>query len=251
MRMPNLSARDRRAVVMGAMLLAPAVAWSQGVMPYLRAVRQAQGELRRERGLLERELRVLAGSGRYPAEFGAGAERLLAEVPRLIGGGDDGAASAALAGYVRGVAQAARVQLSRVEPASSGDAGGGVTSLPLEVSGEGDIEGVMTLLHLLETGPKLVHVTGMTLETGEPAASAAGLSPPDPSQSSFLSGVMPTPVAVPETIGFRLRITGFTLAEGTELPAGEDPAQDEDAALSEDAADTDSILPEETPGGEG
>ena len=193
---------------------------------------------------------MLAGSGRYPAEFGAGADRLLAEVPRLIGGGDDGAASAALAGYVRGVAQAARVQLSRVEPASSGDAGGGVTSLPLEVSGEGDIEGVMTLLHLLETGPKLVHVTGMTLETGEPPASAAGASPPDPSQSSFLSGVMPL-AAVPETIGFRLRITGFTLAEGTELPADEDPAASVEATLSEDAAETDSIIAEETLGGEG
>jgi hypothetical protein len=245
MRMPNLSARDRRAVVMGAMLLVPAVAWSQGVMPYLRALREAQGELRRERALLERELQVLAGSGRYPAEFGAGADRLLAEVPRLVGGGDDGAASAALAGYVRGVAQAARVQLSRVEPASSGDAGGGVTSLPLEVSGEGDIEGVTTLLHLLETGPKLVHVTGMTLETGEPAASAAGASPPDPSQSNFLSGVMPPAAAVPETIGFRLRITGFTLAEGTELPAGDDPAP------GEDVADTESLEVQETREGEG
>jgi len=241
--MPNLSPRDRRAVVIGALLLVPAMAWSQGVLPYLRAVREAQGELRREGGLLQRELQVLAGASRYPAEFGAGADRLLAEVPRLIGGGDDGAASAALAGYVRGVAQAARVQLSRVEPASSADAGAGVTSLPLEVSGEGDIEGIMTLLHLLETGPKLVHVTGMTLETGEPPTSASS-SAPDPSQANFLSGVMSAP-AVPETIGFRLRITGFTLAEGTELPVGDDPA------TSEDASDTDSIDVEETLGGEG
>ena len=245
MRMPNLSARDRRAVAMGAMLLVPAVAWSQGVMPYLRAVREAQGELRRERGLLERELQVLAGAGRYPAEFGAGADRLLAEVPRLIGGGDDGAASAALAGYVRGVAQAARVQLSRVEPASSADAGGGVTSLPLEVSGEGDIEGIMTLLHLLETGPKLVHVTGMTLETGEPPASAAGVSAPDPSQANFLSGAMPAPAAVPETIGFRLRVTGFTLAEGTELPGVEEAPAEDESAEAEASTDEESI------GGEG
>lgn len=246
MRLPNLSPRDRRAMILGALLVVPATAWSQGVLPYLRAVRDAQAELRQERGLLERELQVLAGSARYPTEFSAGADRLLAEVPRLIGGGDDGAASAALAGYVRGVAQAARVQLSRVEPASSADAGGGVTSLPLEVSGEGDIEGIMTLLHLLETGPKLVHVTGMTLETGEaPSTAAAGASPPDPSQSSFLSGVMPPPAAVPETIGFRLRITGFTLAEGTDLPAAEEPA------ASEDAADADSTMVEETIGGEG
>ncbi len=246
MRIPNLSPRDRRAMILGALLVVPATAWSQGVLPYLRAVRDAQAELRQERGLLERELQVLAGSARYPTEFSAGADRLLAEVPRLIGGGDDGAASAALAGYVRGVAQAARVQLSRVEPASSADAGGGVTSLPLEVSGEGDIEGIMTLLHLLETGPKLVHVTGMTLETGEaPAASAA--APPDPSQSSFLSGVTSPPAAVPETIGFRLRITGFTLAEGTDLPVSEDPAADENPA----GADASVEMEEESIGGEG
>jgi hypothetical protein len=246
MRLPNLSPRDRRAMILGALLVVPATAWSQGVLPYLRAVRDAQAELRQERGLLERELQVLAGSSRYPTEFSAGADRLLAEVPRLIGGGDDGAASAALAGYVRGVAQAARVQLSRVEPASSADAGGGVTSLPLEVSGEGDIEGIMTLLHLLETGPKLVHVTGMTLETGEEPAASAGASPPDPSQSNFLSGVMPPPAAVPETIGFRLRITGFTLAEGTDLPAAEEQPAADEAAGSDEFTEV-----EETIGGEG
>ncbi|HEY0020612.1 MAG TPA: GspMb/PilO family protein [Longimicrobium sp.] len=244
MRMPNLSARDRRAVVMGALLVLPATAWSQGVLPYLRAVRDAQADLRQERGLLTRELQVLAGSSRYPAEFGAGADWLLAEVPRLVGGGDDGAASAALAGYVRGVAQAARVQLSRVEPSSSADAGGGVTSLPLEVSGEGDIEGIMTLLHLLETGPKLVHVTGMTLDAGEPSTAP----PVDPAQASFLSGAMPAHAAVPETIGFRLRITGFTLAEGTDLPTvAEEPAVDEEASASPDST----VTEEESIGGEG
>lgn len=216
MRLPILSARDRRAVLIGGLLLVPAMAWSQGVLPYLRAVRDARAELRSERGLLQRELQVLAGAGRYPAEFGAGADRLLAEVPRLIGGNDDGAASAALAGYVRGVAQAARVHLTRVEPASSGDAGAGITSLPLEVSGEADLEGVMTMLHLLETGPRLVHVTGMTLETGETPASAA------PAPTDYMTGVpAAAPAAVPETIGFRLRITGFTLAEGTDVTGDE------------------------------
>lgn len=215
MRIPTLSPRDRRAVLLGALLVVPATAWSQGVLPYIRAVREARAELRSERGLLQRELQVLAGANRYPAEFSAGADRLLAEVPRLIGGDDDGAASAALAGYVRGVAQAARVQLTRVEPASSADAGAGITALPLEVSGEGDLEGVMTMLHLLETGPKLVHVTGMTLETSETPASAA--------PTDYMTGVATpaAPAAVPETIGFRLRITGFTLAEGTEVTGDE------------------------------
>lgn len=214
MRLPTLSPRDRRAVVIGALLVLPATAWSQGVLPYLRAVREARAELRTERGLLQRELQVLAGAGRYPTEFSAGADRLLAQVPRLMGGGDDGAASAALAGYVRGVAQAARVHLSRVEPASSADAGAGVTALPLEVSGEGDLEGVMTLLHLLESGPRLVHVTGMTLETGGPPmapGSAATMAVPGAE----------APPAAPETIGFRVRITGFTLAEGTEVTGDE------------------------------
>lgn len=214
MRIPTLSPRDRRAALIGALLILPATAWTQGVMPYLRAVHDARAELRSERELLDRELQVLAGAGRYPAEFSAGADRLLAEVPRLMGGGDDGAASAALAGYLRGVAQAARVHLTRVEPASSADAGAGITALPLEVSGEGDLEGVMTMLHLLENGPRLVHVTGMTLETGEVPASAAPVQ-------DMMGGTAAPPAAVPETIGFRLRVTGFTLAEGTEVTGGE------------------------------
>jgi hypothetical protein len=82
----------------------------------------------------------------------------------------------------------------------------------------------------------------MTLETGEPSTAPAV----DPAQASFLSGAMPAQAAVPETIGFRLRITGFTLAEGTDLPVAAEQGVGEDASASPDSA-----VAEETLGGQG
>jgi hypothetical protein len=211
MRIPALSPRDRRAVVAGLLLVAPALAWSRGALPWLRAVGDAREALAAERALLDRELRLLAGAERYPAAFQVGAERLLAEAPRLVGGADDGAASAALSGYVRTAAQEARVHLTRVEPAPSTDAGAGITALPLEVRGESDLEGILTLLHLLETGPKLVHVTALALEAPERRAAAA----PDP-YGAFYAPVAPAA----EAIALRLRVTGFTLSDRAAAAGG-------------------------------
>ena len=81
-----------------------------------------------------------------------------------MAGDDEGAAAAALAGYLRRTAQAAGANLTRVEPAAAAEAGSGVRALPVAVTGESDLEGLLTFLQLLESGPKLVHVRDLRLE---------------------------------------------------------------------------------------
>jgi hypothetical protein len=197
---PRLNARDRRAVVIGAMILAPGLAWAFGVRPYLDAVSETGDRVKTERALLERELALVASARRHPEEFRAGAERLLSEAPRLIGGGDDGAAAAALAGYLRRLAGMGGASLRSVEPATTRDAGAGLTALPVVVSGEADLQEVLTFLRLLETGPKLVQVRELRLEAMSREASA----PP---------------------ISFRFVATGFTLAADTLRTDGAGAAQ--------------------------
>lgn len=204
MKLPPPGSRDRRALIVGACVLLPALLWVLVAGPYLDALADARDQLAVERGALRRETQLLKSGSRYPASFDSGAARLLRAAPRLVGGGDTRAATATLAGYVRRLSNLGGANLTRVEPGAAFDAGGGVRGLPVGVAGEGDLEGLMTLLLLLETGPKLVHVRDLHLE----AANA-----PTPMGAAYMA----TPVyaqgsAAPEVISFRFTATAFTLA---------------------------------------
>jgi hypothetical protein len=205
MKRPNLSRRDRRAVTVGAALLGPALFWTLAVSPYLDALGEASERLAGERSLLRREQELVASAREYPGAFDAGAERLLKAAPRLMGGENDGAASAAVAGYVRRLSGIASAHLTRVEPGPSRAGGGGITALPVEITGESDLEGLLSLLQMLETGPKLVDVEDLRLE----ASDAPGVGGAAYATTPFFT---PTGGAQPEVINFRFTVTGFTLA---------------------------------------
>lgn len=230
MRMPALGPRDRRAVLIGAAVLAPAFAWTFAVAPYLAAVADAGDRLALERRLLRGELELLASASAYPEAFDAGAERLLAAAPRLMAGDDEGAAAAALAGYVRRLAQVGTANLTRVEPAAAYDAGGGVRALPVGVTGETDLEGLLTFLQLLESGPKLVHVQELRLEAA--AAPSAGGEAYSAAPAFYAPAAAP-----PEVITFRFTAVAFTLAVPPDSAAVEVdvPADDPGAVELRDA----------------
>lgn len=214
MRHVALTPRDRRAVAWGGAILVPALAWTLGVAPYLRALDEAARRLEQDRATLRKEMEVLAGTADYRRAFDEGARKLLAAAPRLMGGDDDGAASAAVAGYLRGVARMGGAHVTRVEPGPSRDAGGGITALPVGVSGESDLEGLLTFLQMLEAGPKLVDVAELRIETSAaPAGTAYG------GQAFYTPAG--TAAAQPEVITFRFTATGFTLAQpATRAEAG-------------------------------
>ena len=225
MRMPALGPRDRRAILIGAAVLVPAFAWTFAAAPYLAAVADARDRLALERRLLRGELELLASASAYPQAFDAGAERLLAAAPRLMAGDDEGAAAAALAGYVRRLAQMGTANLTRVEPAASYDAGGGVRALPVGVTGETDLEGLLTFLQVLESGPKLVDVQELRLEAS--SGSSAGGTPYGGAPAFYTPAAAP-----PEVITFRFTAVAFTLAAPADSAAGEvDPPADDAGAV--------------------
>ncbi len=225
MKRPNLAPRDRRAIAWGGTILVPALAWTLVASPYLSALGEAKATLEQDRALLRREMELLAESAGYRRAFDDGAEKLLAAAPRLMGGDDDGAAGAAVAGYLRRLARMGGVHVTRLEPGPSRDAGGGVTALPVGVSGESDLEGLLTLLQMLEAGPKLVDVDELRIEaSGNVAASAAP-------GTAYGGQPFYTPVGVPaeqpEVITFRFTATGFTLAQSGEKGGAEADADSE------------------------
>jgi hypothetical protein len=226
---PALSPRDRKAITWGAAVLVPALAWTLVVSPYFAALGEARETLEQDRDLLRREMELLAEAADYRRAFDDGAEKLLAAAPRLMGGDDDGAASAAVAGYLRRLARMGGAHVTRVEPGPSRDAGGGVTALPVGVSGESDLEGLLTFLQMLEAGPKLVDVSELRIESsGTVGGAIMGANPTYGGQPFYTpSG---SPAAQPEVITFRFTATGFTLAQPAKKAGEETDADDPEAA---------------------
>ena len=214
----RLSPRDRRALRVGSALMAAALVWTLAVSPYLRASRDAATRLDERSGLLTRELRLVADAARLPAVAREGERRLTALTPRLLGGESAASASAALAAYVRDGARAGPLLLGEVKPLPVEPSGAGVNAVSLRVSGEGDLEGLLTLLRALESGTKLVHVDQLEIDAGPSAAHPGAKGP--------------------EVLTFQLTVKGFTLAPDTpRSPAREPRAPGGDAPVDTRTAD--------------
>jgi hypothetical protein len=139
------------------------------------ALTSAREQLQVQRGLLSRELELIAAAGRYPAELTRAEHALRTVAPRLFTGPDDVSATAALAYYVTDQARKARVVVQQVETHNAEPVTDGVTRLDMTMRAEGDVEGIVTLLRRLETGPKLVRVEQITVEQG--GSQPLGVSP--------------------------------------------------------------------------
>jgi type II secretory pathway component PulM len=211
MRSVSLAPRDRKAVLLGAAVLLPALLWTLALAPYLDALHARRAHLADERRLLARELELLAQAKGFPRAFDQGARRILAVAPRLTGGDDDAAAGAAVASYVRRLAQLGGANVTRVDPAPVRDAGGGITALPVAVTGEADLEGLMSFLQMLETGPKLVRVDELKIEAQDGPVTAGASYSPTP---FFVA-----PGGGSEVIRFTFTATGYTIATGRPVPA--------------------------------
>jgi hypothetical protein len=217
MRSIRITPRDRRTIAIGLGVLVPTLLWTLAIAPYLHALSASRAKLADERMLLRRELELLAQAKSFPVAFSDGARKLLAVAPRLTGGSDDAAAGAAVAGYVRSLAQMGGANVTRVDPAPVRDAGGGITALPVAVTGEADLEGLMTFLQMLENGPKLVRVDELKIEADDGPISAGASYSPTP---FFVA-----PGGGSETIRFAFTATGYALATGKPVPARADSTE--------------------------
>jgi hypothetical protein len=197
----TVSARDRRALILGAVAAVALLGFNFAVRPGVAKIRQLSDTLDEERALLVRELELLAATPAYADGVEAGGERLLAAAPRLFGGDTDGLASAYLAEYVQEAAGSRRTLITRLDPGGSEPVGAGLESVSAVVHGESDLEGLLTLLYVLECGEKLVQVSDLRIQTAR------------------ANPTLPPPM---EVISFEMRVTGFQL-----LPFDPDDGQPE------------------------
>ena len=210
MRWSTMSARDRRAVLLGALALLPWLLYVWGVRPYMAALSDARDQLAAERATLGREQAAIEMARRNPQLQRVADSAMRAMRPRLFEGKDDVMASAELASYLGEVAQRARVWLqdASTRPASTtGD--GGVRTLRVEIRAESDLLGTLMFLQALENGDKLIRIDRLDIsrvprddqdtETLAIAATIAGFAVSD--GASTASAAQPAVAAVSSADG--------------------------------------------------
>lgn len=175
----GLSARDRRALLLGAAVLLPALLWLAVVRPYGAKLSELHEQIAAERSLLQRELQLLA-RGSALAEDVAKAEDAAARAElRLVRAPNTPLAEAELSSYLESVASLSRVLLNEmrgIELRRSEAFPASVRPIRLAVTGESDLIGVANFLNSLEGSPLLIRIRELLLEPVYDGGGAGGNS---------------------------------------------------------------------------
>ena len=197
----TMSPKDRRAIILGAVIVLPALIFIWGVRPYRTAMAETRDELETARLALSREKAAVGSQPDDPGGQKTADSALSMVGTRLFEGRDDAIASAQLAAYLGSVARKSRVLMQDANTRPSTTSPEGIRTLRVEVRAESDIQGVTTFLHNLESGTKLVRVDRLEIsrvpgledkngyETLSIAATIAGFA--------FNAAPAPTPSASP------------------------------------------------------
>jgi hypothetical protein len=158
MKWSTMQPRERRTIILGALVLLPGLLFIYGFRPYQNALTDARDELATERQALAREKAAIATARQNPGMQHIADSAMHAMRPRLFEGKDDVMASAELAAYVGDLARGARVWLqdAGTRPAIAAD--DGVRTLRVEIRAESDLLGTLMFLQALERGEKLVRI---------------------------------------------------------------------------------------------
>lgn len=172
-----LTARDRRALVLGALVLAPAFFYIWGVKPYVAALDESRDFLSVERAALARERAAVTAAQQNPQMQPLADSLLRAMSPRLFAGRDDVMATAELVSHLGAVAETCDVWLQNAttRPAEVGEAG--VRTLHVALRAESDLEGVMRFLEALETGEKLIRIERLDISVASGTFASDGVEP--------------------------------------------------------------------------
>lgn len=171
----GMADRDRRAILIGLAVIAPAVLYVAAVRPYRTALSDVRAQTEAQRGLLQRELGLLATAKTMPATLNDARTQVFRAEARLVRASNQPLAEAQLTRYLEEQAGGSRVLLQEIRSVQltrRDQAPNGLRLIRVALTGESDLEGVVRFLHKLEGGTILVSIRQLTLERNEPRESA-------------------------------------------------------------------------------
>lgn len=194
-----LRPRERRLLLLAAVVAAGAFAWVYGVEPLAERRSLLAERIAAREELLARQRRLLDREPRYAQELAVLQAELAVRRARLLPGDKAPLAASELQKLVKATAQDTGVEVrsERILPTSER---GGYTEVPLEVTLSGPIRALTAFVHRLEGTPVTLGVTDLKLRV--------------------------VSVAAPRELSATLGVTGYiaTGAEGEPRPGRGEPA---------------------------
>jgi hypothetical protein len=181
------------------------------VKPYRAALADVQQQLSVERDAFARERAAVSAAKRNPLMQHLADSAMQAMAPRLFAGRDDVMASAEVATYLGEVARASHVWLQEASTRPPTALEGGVRALHVELRGESDLRGILTMVRSLERGGKFIRIERLDISTqpGRPdqpgtetlalSASIVGYAIPEQGSSAAATQSPAPPSPVPAT----------------------------------------------------
>lgn len=165
----GLRTRERRLLVLAAVLGLGFLSYTYGVEPWMERHAQVQELAAARRELLARQRKLLAREARYRAEKTALEAELLAQRARLLPGDRPPLAASELQRLVKSTAQDTGIEIrsERILPTAER---GGYTEVPIEVTLAGPIRALASLAHRLEATPALLAVNELKVRVVSVAA---------------------------------------------------------------------------------
>jgi hypothetical protein len=174
--MSAMNSRDRRALILGLAILGPALGYIWGVKPLFASLNRTRDQIFEQRQLLAQEMAAVAAAKRNPDLQRLADSAMHAMAPRLFEGRDDVMASAELVSHINNVAQSGNVLLQSAATRPT-DVVNGIRALRVEIRGESDLRGILTFLHSIESGEKLLRVDRLDLSRSMAAVEVDGIEP--------------------------------------------------------------------------
>lgn len=166
--MKSISARDRRALTLGASILAVAFVLVRGIPLWLSLLDRAQSDAAHETRALADAQALIAAAPILQDSLNARRHRYLAIAPYVIASESPDAAVARLSGIVSSAATSAGVALTSLSLSADTGLVRGFGRPAVRGEARGDISGLTQFLLLVEMGPPLLRVARLTVTPSDP-----------------------------------------------------------------------------------
>ena len=199
--MRTLSPRDRRALLVGGVIVVPLLIWMGLVRPYRNALEELGDRLVIEQGLLAREQHAMWEAPELPERLELTREILAQWEERLVRSANPALAEAEVTARLEQMARRYRVLLQEVRAVALPSAEPppeGFLPIRLSIRGESDFEGVLGFLYGIEHHPLLLRVRGIAVEpvaaAGTPTrGGGSGVQPGAMTLTAIVEAFMPEP----------------------------------------------------------
>jgi hypothetical protein len=159
----GLSARERRAILLGLAVSLFGLTIAYGVLPFARRWQAREEVIAAELDRLARLRGLVSGEVRLRDAVLARASALESGEQRLLTGRTPALAAAALQALLQDYAERSQVTVSRFDVAGAPETGGLLPMIPATVSAVGDIYGITEMLSLIQHGPRLLEIAELNV----------------------------------------------------------------------------------------